>query len=79
MTENKTETKKEVAPVDANQFVEKIKESWSLVLPSVCTPDRFARVALSCLRKNEKLVQAIQTKEGQVSVAQAFMQCAEHT
>ena len=77
MTENKTETKKEVAPVDANQFVEKIKESWSLVLPSVCTPDRFARVALSCLRKNEKLVQAIQTKEGQVSVAQAFMQCAE--
>lgn len=75
MTEEKT--KKEVATVDANQFVEKIKESWEVVLPSVCTPDRFARVALSCLRKNEKLVQAIQTKEGQISVAQAFMQCAE--
>lgn len=75
MTENKTKT--EVATVDANQFVERIKASWNAVLPSVCTPDRFARVALSCLRKNDKLVQAIQTKEGQVSVAQAFMQCAE--
>lgn len=78
MTENtKEEQKKELTTVDANRFVEKIKESWSAVLPSICTPDRFARVALSCLRKNEKLIQAIQTKEGQVSVAQAFMKCAE--
>lgn len=77
MTENKETQSKEIATVDAGNFVEKLKESWKMVLPSVCTPDRFARVALSCLRKNEKLVQAIQTKEGQVSVAQAFMQCAE--
>ena len=74
---NEVQTKKEVATVDAYLFVEKIKESWNLVLPSVCTPDRFARVALSCIRKDDKLVKAIQTKEGQISVAQAFMQCAE--
>jgi len=77
MTEENKQQSKEVATVDANNFIEKIKESWNLVLPSVCTPDRFARVALSCLRKNDKLIQAIQTKEGQVSVAKAFMQCAE--
>lgn len=78
MTENTQKNQgTEVTTVNSNQFIEKLKESWAAVLPSVCTPDRFARVALSCLRKNEKLVQAIQTKEGQVGVAQAFMKCAE--
>lgn len=75
--ENTEEKKNEVVVPPENKFIDKLKDSWALVLPKVCTPDRFTRVALSCLRKNEKLLQAIQTKEGQVSTAQAFMKCAE--
>lgn len=67
----------EIEKIEPDRFIDKIKESWDLVLPSVCTPDRFARVALSCIRKNEKLYQAIQTKEGRASTAEAFMKCAE--
>ena len=77
MTENEKKQSKEVAPVEADKFIEKIKEGWNLVLPSVCTPDRFARVALSCIKKNDKLLQAIQTPEGRASIAEAFMHCAE--
>ncbi len=67
----------EIQKVEPNVFIEKAKESWKEVLPKVCTPDRFARVALNCLRGDAKLIQAIQTKEGQVSVAKAFKTCAE--
>ena len=67
----------EIEKIEPDRFIDKIKESWDLVLPSVCTPDRFARVALNCIRKNEKLYQAIQTKEGRASTAEAFMKCAE--
>lgn len=58
-------------------FIDKLKESWALVLPNVCTPERFARVALTCLRKNQKLAMAIQTQQGRLSVAEQFMKCAE--
>lgn len=65
-------------PTDtAAVFIDKLKESWTLVLPKVCTPERFARVALTCLRKNPKLAQAIMTKEGRLSVSEQFMKCAE--
>lgn len=67
----------EVQKVEPSAFVEKAKESWSQVLPKVCTPDRFAQVALSCLKGNEKLIQALQSREGQVSLAKAFKTCAE--
>lgn len=66
-------TKTDVAQV----FIDKLKDSWVSVLPSVCTPERFARVALSCLRKNQKLVAALQTSDGRTSLAQQFMKCAE--
>lgn len=75
LTTQETEKKQIVDP--ANAFVEKIKEGWNAVLPKVCTPDRFARVALTCIRKNDKLLQAIQTQEGRASTAEAFMKCAE--
>lgn len=76
--ENKPETKNEVVKVDtAKTFVSQLASGWKNVLPKVCTPDRFARIAVTCLKKDSKLMQAIQTKEGQLSVAAAFMKCAE--
>ena len=73
------EDKKEVAQQQdlPTAFIEKLQASWALVLPKVCTPDRFARVALSCIKKNEKLLEALQTKEGRMSLAEQFMKCAE--
>jgi recombination protein RecT len=61
----------------AAAFVEQIKNGWNNVLPAVCTPERFARVALTCLKKDGKLLAAIQTQEGRASIAAAFMKCAE--
>ena len=61
----------------ASVFVDKLKDSWVSVLPKVCTPERFARVALTCLRKTPKLVDALQTQNGRASLAQQFMKCAE--
>lgn len=69
----KTEEKRDNALV----FIEQIKNGWDKVLPKVCTPERFARVALTCLKKDAKLMEAIQTPEGRMTIAKAFMQCAE--
>ncbi len=72
-TENKEIVKKDIAL----DFVNMIKSGWDSVLPTVCTPDRFARVALTCIKKDGKLLAAINTKEGRASIAAAFMKCAE--
>lgn len=72
-TENKEIVKKDIAL----DFVNMIKNGWDQVLPAICTPERFARVALTCLKKDHKLMQAIQSAEGRASIAKAFMQCAE--
>lgn len=65
-------------PADtAAVFIDKLKESWALVLPKVCTPERFARVALTCLRKTPKLSVALQTPQGRLSLSEQFMKCAE--
>lgn len=69
----KTEEKRD----NALAFIEQIKNGWDKVLPKVCTPERFARVALTCLKKDAKLMEAIQTPEGRMTIAKAFMQCAE--
>lgn len=61
----------------AKEFVEQISDGWNKALPKICTPERFARVALTCLKKDGKLMQAIQTQEGRASIASAFMKCAE--
>lgn len=58
-------------------YVEAMTAQWAKVLPSVCTPERFARVALSCLNGNPKLAQALATPRGKISLSQAFMKCAE--
>ena len=61
----------------ALSFIDNIKAGWLNVLPKVCTPERFARVALTCIKKDAKLRDAIQTPEGRTSLAGAFMKCAE--
>lgn len=68
----------EVVKVDvAKNFVATLANSWEQVLPKICTPDRFARMAVTCLKKDSKLMAAIQTIEGKRSIAEAFMKCAE--
>ena len=61
----------------AMDYIDQIKNGWNKALPKVCTPERFARVALTCLKKDSKLMEAIQTPAGRASVAAAFMKCAE--
>lgn len=61
----------------ATDFIERAKSSWKEVLPKICTPDRFAMVALSCLKGNRKLLDALLTKEGKISLVQALKTCAE--
>ncbi|MBQ9446883.1 MAG: recombinase RecT [Victivallales bacterium] len=58
-------------------YVKKMSAQWAKVLPAVCTPERFARVALSCLNGNQKLAAALQTQTGMVSLSSALMKCAE--
>lgn len=70
-------TKAEEKRDNALIFIEQIKNGWEKVLPKVCTPERFARVALTCLKKDTKLMDAIQTQEGRMTIAKSFMQCAE--
>ena len=58
-------------------YVEQMTNQWAKVLPSVCTPERFARVALSCLNGNEALAKALSSPQGKISLSKAFMKCAE--
>lgn len=59
------------------EFINSLSGGWAKVLPNVCTPERFARVAITCMKKDTKLVEAMQTREGKLSLAEAFMRCAE--
>lgn len=77
MANELTKTESDVKRDNALGFIEQIKSGWDKVLPKVCTPERFARVALTCLKKDAKLMEAIQTQEGRMTIAKSFMQCAE--
>lgn len=77
MTEN-VPTVQETKKVDVVQkYVDELSAGWVRVLPKICTPERFARVAVTCIKKNSKLILALQTREGKKSLAEAFMKCAE--
>lgn len=77
MTEN-VPVVQETKKVDVVQkYVDELSAGWVRVLPKICTPERFARVAVTCIKKNSKLILALQTKEGKKSLAEAFMKCAE--
>ena len=69
----KKETKEDIVQT----YVDELSAGWLKVLPKVCTPDRFARVAMTCIKKDGKLVAAMQTPDGKKSLAAAFMKCAE--
>lgn len=73
----KNEIVKEKPRDMALSFIDNIKAGWLNVLPNVCTPERFACVALTCIKKDAKLRDAIQTPKGRNSLADAFMKCAE--
>lgn len=79
--ENQITTTENTPPVkprdNALAFIEQIKSGWNKALPKVCTPERFARVALTALKKDSKLMDAIQYAGGRASVAAVFMKCAE--
>jgi len=60
-----------------SRLVQSMSAEWAKVLPKCCTPERFARVALSCINKNPTLATALQTSQGQTSLLSAFMTCAE--
>lgn len=62
-------------PVTA--FIESRKEGWKNVLPSFCTPARFARIALACIAKNPKLNEALKSDQGKMSLASCLQTCAE--
>lgn len=57
--------------------IERMKDQWARVLPKICTPERFARMALSCIRKNKVLSEALTTADGKASVLSCLMSCAE--
>lgn len=64
MTEN-VPVVQETKKVDVVQkYVDELSAGWVRVLPKICTPERFARVAVTCIKKNGKLIMALQTKEG---------------
>ncbi len=60
-----------------SRIVDQMKDQWAKVLPKICTPDRFARVALSCINSDPTLAAAMMTQSGKISCLSAFMKCAE--
>lgn len=60
-----------------SDIINSMASQWALVLPSVCSKERFTRVALSCVNKNQALSEALKTDNGKTSLMSAFMTCAE--
>lgn len=60
-----------------SRVVDQMKGQWAKVLPKICTPERFARVALSCINSDPTLAAAMMTQSGKISCLSAFMKCAE--
>ena len=58
-------------------IVDRMKDQWAKVLPKILTPERFARVVLTCINKDKVLAEAMMTPSGKSSVLSAFMKCAE--
>ena len=60
--------------VDLRSFIgsDKVKEQITKALPAICTPDRFLRVAMTCITKTPKLLQCEQS-----SFISALLDCAQ--
>lgn len=72
-----TQEQQNPAVAFARKTVDVMKNQWAQVLPKICTPDRFARIALSCINKNPVLGEALQTPLGKTTILSALMTCAE--
>ena len=55
---------------------DRMQGEWAKVLPKAITPERFARVALSMVRRNPKLGEALMTEQGKLSLLDKLMSCA---
>lgn len=58
--------------VGVRQLLEKMKSQFAFALPSILTPDRFVRVALTCINKNPKLLNCTQP-----SLLSCLLDCAQ--
>jgi len=74
MTEQKQEIKKQETPMNLRQFIgtDVVKSQIEKALPSICTPERFLRVAMTTITKNEKLMQCDRN-----SFMSALIDCAQ--
>lgn len=68
----------ELSPVQkANNLIKAMGPEFGRVLPKILTPDRFCRVVLSAVNKNQALAQALADTRNQASALGAFMKAAE--
>lgn len=77
---NKGEKKKmnEVAKRETpSAIIARMEGQFAKVLPKVLPPDRFCRVVLTAINKNQTLADALADHRNQASVLSAFMRCAE--
>jgi recombination protein RecT len=76
-TVTKTTTAMATTKKSAADVVDSMKNQWAKVLPKILTPERFARVAISCINRDKTLAEAMTTESGKISILSAFMKCAE--
>ena len=60
-----------------NTIIARMQGEFARVLPKVLTPERFCRVVLTAINKNQALADALADRRNQPSVLSAFMRCAE--
>lgn len=58
-------------------IIDRMSSQFAKVLPKILTPERFCRVVLTAINRNEALAAALADKRNQASVLSAFMRCAE--
>ena len=61
----------------ASAIIRRMEKEFAKVLPKVLPPDRFCRVVLTAINKNQTLADALADHRNQASVLSAFMRCAE--
>lgn len=69
----------EIAKKDggANELVKQMQGQFAKVLPKIITPERYCRIMLTALNKDQNLLDAINDPRNRPSVLSAFMRCAE--
>jgi len=60
-----------------NMFIEEFSPNWGKILGGGKNKERFERVALACILKSPKIGEVLKTDIGKVSLANAFLTCAQ--